>query len=357
MVLRNTFYFVLFTLCIHLVGCTNEQIKEEGQSENELVDTLREISPDSIQSKGLLSVKEVQALLQQDTTVVLIEVSKPAKYAAGHLPHATSTWRPDYGSKSGYEYGGMRASKLEMEAFLSQRGILPTDNIILYDTKGNCDALRLAWLLWMYGHENTQIINGGKAAWEKANFPLTKIAPPLPKPTNYKFSGKEDTSAIATLEEIKEAIQDTNIVIVDTREPAEFLGQPYISKGQFYPFKKGAYTYGCIPSAVHLNWSDAVNLKGDHRFKCLKDLKHNFTEAGITPDKEIIVYCQSGVRSLHTYYVLTEILGYPNVKNYDGSWIEWSYNYVKNDKTTIQRHTSEEEYTKLQLALEETLNK
>ena len=340
---------------ISISGCQNSEVVSTPDVQRELADSLREISPDSITAEGLISTFAVHDFQEAGNDFVLFEVSKKDNYDTGHLPGALQVWRPDYENKSAYEYGGMRASKEEMQIFLSERGVSPTDKIIIYDIKGGCDAIRLAWILKIYGHEDIHIMNGGKSAWKKAGYDLTTDAPALSSPTDYRFTKETDESDIVTLEEIKDAINNPNIIIVDTRGEEEYLGEPYISKGKLYPWKKGASTYGCIPSAVHLNWSDAVELSDDHRFKSLKDLKHNFTQVGITPDKEIIVYCQSGVRSAHTYYVLHEILGYPNVKNYDGSWIEWSYNFIKNANVSVERHTTEQEHKDLLVKLQQQI--
>lgn len=349
--------YLLEHLSSSFFGCNYapEKNKQVVQGDSSQIYALREISPDSIQAKGLISIKEAKLILEQNPKTILFEVSSKAKYASGHLENATSVWRPDYETKANLLYGGMCAVKGEMEYFLSNKGVLPIDNIIIYDTKGGCDALRLAWILKSYGHEKVQIVNGGKTAWEKANFCLTQDVPIIVKKTNYKFNKQPKETDVVNLEEMKRAITDSNIVILDVREPEEYLGQPYIAKGKLNTWKKGAFTYGCIPSAVHLNWSEAVQLDGDHRFKCLKDLKYNFLKAGVTPDKEILVYCQSGVRSAHTVYVLKEILNYPNVKNYDGSWIEWSYNYTAKQNVPIQRHTNEVEYKALFADLKGTI--
>lgn len=356
----KAFYLIFGTfICLTFFACNygSEEKEQVAQADSSQLDTLSELSPDSIQAKGLISVHEAKEILDLNSGIVLFELSKSAKYKSGHLPNALSIWRPDYESKIDLFYSGMRATKGEMELFLSEKGVHSSDKIILYDTKGSCDALRLAWILRLYGHEDVQVINGGKVAWEKAGYALTKENPATTKSTKYQFIQQAKEINVVDLEELKKAINDPNVIILDTREPEEYLGQPYIAKGKLNAWKKGAFTYGCIPSAVHLNWSEAVNLNGDHRFKCLKDLKHNFSKSGITPDKEILVYCQSGVRSAHTSYVLKEILGYPNVRNYDGSWIEWSYNYVMNENVPIERHTSKLEHQALYAQLKKEMKK
>ena len=114
---------------------------------------------------------------------------------------------------------------------------------------------------------------------------------------------------------------------------------------------------GCIPGAVHLNWSELSDLDGDHRIKCIKDLEYNLERKGITRDKEIIVYCQSGSRSSHTAFVLSKILDYPKVKNYDGSWIQWTYMHKQDGDMPIHVHTSDEDYAKTHQALEKKMAK
>lgn len=320
-------YGYISCLCL-VLSLWNCQISAENDASQ---------SKDTIANKQLLSIEQVRQQLESQKPPIIIEVSKKTTYEQGHLPNAIHMWRPDYEDQDN-EYGGMIASKTAMENLLSTKGIHPQSNIILYDSKGSCDAIRLLWILNLYGHQKVSFMNGGKVAWQQANYSLTKEIPHF-APTNYTFSEADNFEQYARLEEVQNAIQDTNVILLDTRESAEYLGQAYAHKGQVYAYKKGAYTYGCIPTAVHLNWSDAVDLKGDHRFKSIKDLKYNFEKIGVTPDKKIIAYCQSGVRSMHTTYVLSEILGYPNVKNYDGSWIEWSYYHMKDSSLAIQQYT------------------
>lgn len=303
--------------------------------------------------KHLMETGQVEQMYDKGQAFKVIEISKSNRYRAGHLPGAINFWRAHYEGK-GYEYGGMRASPDEMAALLGRNGISPEDFLVIYDTRGSVDAIRFMWILDMYGHEKMAVMNGGKAAWKANGFELTTEATVL-EPVQYTFGKPPDYSTMAKLEDIVMAMSDTNYVLLDTREPEEYQGLPYISKGVCYPYKEGAFTYGRIPGSVHLNWSDAVDLNGDHRFKALKDLRYNFKRAGITADKKIIAYCQSGVRSAHTAYVLTEILGFENVKNYDGSWIEWSYNYMKGRSIAIARDIDDEEHKKQFAKLEAEL--
>lgn len=284
----------------------------------------------------------------------VIEISKKAKYKSGHLPRAINFWRPDYESKD-HAYGGMRPSPSEMAELLGTNGISPDDRLVIYDTKGSVDAIRFMWILDMYGHTDRVVMNGGKTAWEAAGYGLVTEPAPAPEAVAYAFSGEPDYTLLASRADVLAAMDDPNVVLLDTREPEEYQGAPYISKGVCYPYKKGAFINGRIPGAVYLNWSDAVDLDGDHRFKSLKDIRYNFRKAGITADKKVIAYCQSGVRSAHTTYVLTELLGYPDVRNYDGSWIEWSYHYINGGDVAIEQDIDETEHKRRMAALEAAL--
>lgn len=305
----------------------------------------------------LWSVEQTKSYLDTATNYVIFEISKKEKYQEKHLPNAYSLWRPDYDNQWEYAYKGMMASQEKMEELLSKYGIAPSTQIIIYDTKGSADAARFWWILKEYGHERVVIMDGGKTAWQQANFTLDSTTSILPEASDYRFAKPLSKTRLASIEMVKNALSDENVILLDTREPEEYAGQPYIHKSKIYAFKKGAFTNGCIPDALHLNWSDAVDLDDDHCLKSLKDLKYNFEQVGITPDKTIISYCQSGVRSAHTTFVLSEILGYPNVYNYDGSWIEWSYKHTEEETVEIEQKTSMTERGKILAELREELSK
>jgi len=296
-----------------------------------------------VSSPYLLSVEDVVALLQNPSPPLLIETSKAENFAQGHLPGATNLWRQDYGDDENYPFGGMRASREKMARLLGSLGAKNEDLIVVYCTKGSVDAARLQWILRSYGHDRVAIMNGGKAAWQHAGHPLIEEVSAKRVPTDYHFSGPEQEGDYASLEEVVAAISDTNTIIVDTREDYEHLGIPHLSNNKVVRYKAGAFAPGAIPGARHLNWSESVDLHSDHTFKSLAALNHNFLREGITSDKKIIVYCQSGVRSAHTTFVLSQLLGYPNVKNFDGSWIEWSYTYAADTSGKIQHLTSLEQ--------------
>jgi len=329
---------VLYATLLLLVGCREDFT--EIPSDIAVIATVND-------SPHLLSVEEASVLLNSPSPPLLIEISKPEKFAQGHIPGAVNLWRPDYEDKANYPYGGIRATKEEMTGLLSGLGAQTDSLIIIYCTKGSVDAARFLWIMRGYGHQRIAMINGGKAAWQQAKLPLTQEATPLPPPGKFQFPKGYKQTDCAYFNDVIAAVRDSNVVLIDTREDYEFLGIPHLVGDKIVPFKPGAFMYGNIPGSIHINWSEAVDLHGDHTFKSLKDLKYNFTTRGITPDKKIIVYCQSGVRSAHTLFVLSEILGYPDVSNYDGSWIEWSYLNTNAHMAPVEHHTSEEDTKKI----------
>ncbi len=347
LILSHVLYAVLIIVCCS--RCT-----DVIQS----VDKTLVCDKDEIAAANLISVEAAHDLIAQKKTLIL-EVSKEAEYLKGHIPNALNVWRPEFRAKEGYEYGGMRCSYKELVALLQRLGMSSDAELLLYDAKGGSDAMRFAWVLDYYNFKNYQVINGGKKLWAQKGFALSKEPVTPVANSEFNFSPKINKDILADSGEVLSAIINSETVIIDTRESYEYLGQCFVSKGELYEHKKGAFARGCIPSAVHLNWSQLVDLDDDHRIKCHKDLAHDLAERGITKDKHIIVYCQSGSRSSHTAFVLSKVLGYPNVKNYDGSWIEWSYlkglydELLKEDSSTVSKlinkfgiteHTSQKEF-------------
>ena len=323
------------------MACVAEQQQQEDRTTTQLapLQTAVSITP------FLLSVEDVKERLANSDNLVIFEISKSDKYHQGHLPGALQLWRPDYENNVDFPYEGMMATRPQMERLLGRHGVMDSTEIIIYDTKGSADAMRLLWILRSYGHPKAAVMDGGKTAWQQVQYPLSQEPLPVPVPTDYHFPEPASSLQIASMEDVLAALTDTNIIIIDTREPEEFMGKPYLQQNQLLYYKKGAFTSGAIPGAIHINWSDAVDLDGNHCFKSLQALQYNFTQKGVSPNKQIITYCQSGVRSAHTTFVLTELLGYPNVRNYDGSWIEWSYFYQNGQKVPIEQHTPLAEVT------------
>lgn len=307
---------------------------------------------DEIHSPKLISVAEAKELIYTSDSYIPVEVSKKNEFENGHLKGAVNVWRPDFRSKTFKDYKGMICSASELNNFLQNIGMTDNSTLLLYDNKGACDAMRLAWVFDFYGFQKYKIINGGKTAWNLRNYPLEKSTKAVKKDENFVLKTRVDSTCFATMQDVLAAIKDTNTLVIDTREPYEFLGQAFLAKDKILEYKKGAFARGCIPTAIHLNWSDFSDLAGDHRIKCKKDLLYDLEQKNITKEKNIIVYCQSGSRSSHTAFILREILGFEEVKNYDGSWIEWSYHHTLHGSPPIELHTSEKEFIELKSNLE-----
>ncbi|QSQ09117.1 Sulfur carrier protein TtuD [Koleobacter methoxysyntrophicus] len=242
--------------------------------------------------------------------LVIVDTRPKAKYILGHIPGAVNTWREDY-SDPNHEIPGMIAPKEQMEKLLGSLGISNDTHVVIYDDNGDLDAARFWWVLYVYGHEKMQLLDGGLDVWKAKGFETEMSAPEI-KPAEYKIT-KVNEQYIASTQEVKDAINKEGYVILDTRSKEEYTGEKLL---------KGAHRKGRIPAAVWIEWTQALN--EDKTFKTAEELKELYESKGITPDlKTIYPYCQSAVRAAHTFFVL-KLLGYENVKNYDASWLGWS---------------------------------
>ena len=266
------------------------------------------------ENNHLISVQDMGVVLDKDSNVVIIDIRKTEEYNKGHLEGAVNVWRSDYVDTS-FSYGGMMPKRKEFEMVLSRLGVNSADKILLYDSRGGCEAARFWWILKVYGHANVSIINGGYDVLLESDFQLNNSQTVI-IPSEYMFPAEQDLSLYASLADVKNALGDTNTVLLDTRTLEEYIGEKQ---------KKGAFRSGRIPGSILNDWTNSIKYNEGKLVKSIKDLSYDFNQLGVTKDKNVIVYCQSGVRSAHTTFVLSELLGYENVKNYDGSWIEWSY--------------------------------
>lgn len=204
---------------------------------------------------------------------------------------------------------GFVVSKEEFEELMGELGITPETHVVIYGNPKNPFVARAFWVLKYYGHEKVSYLDGGIDAWVAKGFTLSS-APVQVSAATYQVQEPRKEVRVEA-EYILSKLNDPGVVIVDTRS-------------------SGEYAAGRIPGAVHLNW--VRNLKGDGTFKDLEELAKMYEEAGVTKDKEVIVYCKTGTRSSNTFLVLKELLQYPNVKNYDASWNEWGVKYEGTDK-------------------------
>lgn len=253
------------------------------------------------------------ALHLNDPDVRIVESNEDVLlYDTGHIPGAV---RVDWFTTLQHPVRRDFLTKEEFEALCSSLGISNDTTVVFYGDKSNWFAVYAFWLFEYYGHEKRKVMNGGRARWVAENRPLTTEVPSYP-PTQYRAK-EPDASIRAFRDDVMRHIQ-TGLPLVDVRSPKEYTGELIHMPG--YP-QEGAQRGGHIPGAVNIPWAQAVDEDG--RFKSTEALRELYQGRGITPDKDIIAYCRIGERSSHTWFVLKYLLGYPKVRNYDGSWTEW----------------------------------
>ncbi|MSP78286.1 MAG: sulfurtransferase [Dehalococcoidia bacterium] len=251
-----------------------------------------------------------------DSKVRVVEVDvDTSAYEQGHAPGAVGwNWRTqlqDFPSRD-------VATKAAFEKLCGQAGIDNNTTIVFYGDNNNWFAAWAYWLAAYYGHPRNllRLMNGGRAKWLAEKRPMTTDAPRYPAK---QYTGKNpDTNVRALREYVIGSVKKPGVGMVDVRAPREFSGE--LLAPENLP-QEGAQRGGHIPGAANIPW--ATTVREDGTFKSKEELEQIYKDKGITPDKEIIAYCRIGERSSHTWFVLHELLGYPKVKNYDGSWTEW----------------------------------
>jgi thiosulfate/3-mercaptopyruvate sulfurtransferase len=248
-----------------------------------------------------------------DTGVRVVEVDvDTTAYDQGHVPGAAGwNWTTELCDTLIRDIVPIK----KLEELLGKSGIDNKTTIILYGDNNNWFAAWAFWQLKIYGHEDVRIMDGGRKKWVAEGKELNTDEPSFP-PTTYRASAA-DLSIRAFLPEVQKAVAQKSAALVDVRSPQEFTGEILAPPGLPETCQRG----GHIPGAKSIPWAKACN--DDGTFKSASDLQALYGGAGITADKPVIAYCRIGERSSHTWFVLKYLLGFQNVKNYDGSWTEW----------------------------------
>lgn len=250
----------------------------------------------------------------EDPGLRIVESNEdPDLYAQGHIPGAVHIrWKTDLQDPVRRDW----ISREQLEQLLGSRGIGNEHTVVLYGDKNNWFATYTFWLLSYYGVENLKILNGGRQKWVAEGRPLTAEVPSHPPAT---FRARDPDPALrAFRDEILQRLGDPKLSLVDVRSPQEYSGE--LLAPPAYP-QEGAQRPGHIPGARNITWT--LNVREDGTFKPMEELRRLYEAEGVTPDKEVIAYCRIGERSSLTWFTLKYLLGYPKVKNYDGSWTEW----------------------------------
>lgn len=269
---------------------------------------LRELSAPYPNTHLLVLAAWPQAHLPEIERVRIVDARAPLKYRQGHIENAVSIWDGDVNTWTG-DIPRQVASPQQIKEVFSQAGIDQNITVVIYDDDQNLWAARLFWMLDYYGHSNVKLLNGGLQSWLASGGRLTDQPLELPKA---RFEPRPDANKIVTGDWLLEHLYDPTVKLVDARSPEEYSGM-----------KTEARRGGHIPGAMLLPWDRTLNRDGT--FKRAHELKKLYKQAGLRWDQTIVVYSHTGVRAAHAYFAL-RLLGYPDVRLYDGSWAEWGNN-------------------------------
>jgi thiosulfate/3-mercaptopyruvate sulfurtransferase len=235
-------------------------------------------------------------------------------YDTGHIPGAVNIdWHSDLNDALQRDY----ISPQQFAALMSRNGITPDTTVVFYGDKNNWWATYALWVFELFGHTNVKVMNGGRMKWVAEGRELSKERPTYPA-TNYPVPTRDDSKIRAFRDDVLKH-QAAGLPMVDVRSPGEYRGE--LLHMADYP-QEGAMRGGHIPGARSVPWARAANPDGT--FKSAEELRAIYEEEqGLKPDDDIIAYCRIGERSSHSWFVLNKLLGYPHVRNYDGSWTEW----------------------------------
>jgi thiosulfate/3-mercaptopyruvate sulfurtransferase len=323
--MKNATAFVLFLLLgtgfVFASGKSQQQGNAKGASGVGGSTT----NPDSVISAARLK----EFIDNGDKNLVIIGVINPATALIPFSPASKPiegsylVWRGDYSGGGSLEaispeVTGVRKSKEDMEGLLSRAGVTPNSRIVVYAADSMHDAARFAWQLRVLGLENVSYLDGGINAWIAAGYPSGKsvrLADQPPK-NAFKAPNYDPRKYDANITQVRDALRNPGEwVVIDTRSRDEYDGKRTGNSS-------GAFGTGRIKGAAYINWTDAVD-SDTQLLKSKAELEKIY--GNVIKGKKVITYCQSGVRSAHTWLVLTELLGAKEVYNYDGSWIEWSF--------------------------------
>ncbi len=265
------------------------------------------------QQQGVLVSTEWVAAHATDPSIRLVEVDVDTKaYNEGHAPNALGwAWDTQLCDTLRRDI----IPKEQFEQLMGSSGIAPNTTVILYGDNNNWFAAWAFWQLKVYGHKDVRLMNGGRKKWIAEGRDLTTDVPKVA--TTTYTANAHDLSLRAFLPEVMKASAERAAQLVDVRSPQEYTGEILAPPGLPETCQRG----GHIPGAKSIPWGKACN--DDGTFKSAEELRALYGSQGITGTQPVIAYCRIGERSSHTWFVLKYLLGYQNVKNYDGSWTEW----------------------------------
>jgi thiosulfate/3-mercaptopyruvate sulfurtransferase len=263
----------------------------------------------------LVTTEWLAERLETEDNLVVVESDEDVLlYGTGHIPGAVKVdWHTELNDQVTRDY----LDAAGFAALCEAKGIGPDDTIVFYGDNFNWWATYALWVFSLFGHRDLRILDGGRAKWIAEGRPITKEVPDRAK-TSYPVPTRDDAGIRAFRDDVQAHIA-ADRPLVDVRSPGEYSGE--LLHMPDYP-QEGALRGGHIPGAVNKPWKQAT--QEDGTFKPVEELRKIYAdELGLAPDDDIIAYCRIGERSSHTWFVLTHLLGYQHVRNYDGSWTEW----------------------------------
>jgi thiosulfate/3-mercaptopyruvate sulfurtransferase len=266
-------------------------------------------------SDVLVSTDWVAAHLEDPKVRIIESNEDPLLYPAGHIPGSVQVdWAADLNDQVRRDY----LDRAAFERLMSRIGVTRETTVVFYGDKNNWWACYAFWVFQLFGHTNARVMDGGRIKWEKEGRPLTREVPRV-LPTEYTAPARDDRAIRIFRDQVLEHMR-AGRRMVDVRSPQEFSGER--THMPEYP-QEGVLRGGHIPGARNVPWARAVD-PADGSFKNAVDLRAIYeAEAGLEREEPVVAYCRIGERSSHTWFVLTYLLGFTNVKNYDGSWTEW----------------------------------
>ncbi len=265
--------------------------------------------------EALVSTEWVAAHANESNVRIIESNEDPLLYPSGHVPGAVQVdWAADLNDPVRRDY----LDRKGFEALMSRIGVTPETTVVFYGDKSNWWACYAFWIFQLFGHANARVMDGGRLKWEKEGRTLTREVP-KPAPTQYRAPERDDQRIRAFRDQVLEHAK-AHRPMIDVRSPQEFSGER--THMPEYP-QEGVLRGGHIPGAKNVPWAKAAHPE-DGTFKDAAALRAIYEgEAGLKPDQDVVAYCRIGERSSHTWFVLTYLLGYRKVRNYDGSWTEW----------------------------------
>ncbi|HEX5758816.1 MAG TPA: sulfurtransferase [Thermoanaerobaculia bacterium] len=264
---------------------------------------------------ALVSTEWVAAHLDDPQVRIVESNEDPLLYATGHVPGAVEVdWTRDLNDPVRRDYLGREG----FEALMRRIGATRDTTVVFYGDRNNWWATYAFWVFQLFGHDNAKVMDGGRIKWDKEGRPLTREVASY-EPTDYRAPERDDKKIRAFRDEVLDQVEAKR-PLVDVRSPQEYSGERLHMPE--YP-NEGALRGGHIPGAANIPWARAVN-PDDGSFKTADELRAIYEgEARLKKEDDVVVYCRIGERSSLTWFVLTRLLGYPRVRNYDGSWTEW----------------------------------